>query len=234
MHRLEFAMAFGSLEARKVLTEARKLIGTSYADMDCSHFVCHAYTAAGFAYPYAATATFARAAAGPAGPFEQAAGSPQAADVLLFSGHMGLWDPEGCTVLGSNAECKRLKNDAPVLSSRSGGLRGPDFGIPKWWGSYQVYRWVGLKATGIKDLKKGDIVRLTRMINPTMVSHWKYGKECAQIGAGLAEGTRLTVEEVHATPGDMWVRVQIPGRQPPGYLKVAGEEYAHSFQAGVG
>jgi hypothetical protein len=223
-------MALTNQQSNQVLQAARKLIGKTYADIDCSHFVHEAYGNAGLTYEYAATATFVAAQAGPAGPFELIPSAPwQSADVLLFKGHMGLRDPDGCSVLGTNAECKRLNQRAPLLSSRSGGNRGPDYGIPSWWGSFKVYRWCGLRAGGISRLKQGQLIRPIRTINPTMVSHWKYSQDCASIGGGLTEAARLTVAEICTTPGQMWVRAVIPGSTPPRYLKIAGEEYARNF-----
>ncbi len=223
-------MALTSQQSNRVLEEARALIGKTYADIDCSHFVKDAYTSAGLSYDYAPTATFAATRAGTGGPFELVlASSLQSADVLLFTGHMGLWDPEGCSVLGTNAECKRLKQQAPVLSSRSSGNRGPDFGVPSWWGAYKVYRWCGLRAAGIINLKPGQLIRPIRAINPTMVAHWKYSRDCASVGGGLTVASRLTVVEVCLVPGQEWVRASIGGSNPAKFLKIAGEEYGRNF-----
>ena len=225
-------MPITPLQASNVLQCARGLIGKTYSDLDCSHFVCEAYSKAQLDYDYADTSSFAAACAGRYGPFKPVIGDRQAADVLLFKGHMGLWDPEGCTILGTNTECKRLKNEAPLLSSRSGGNRGPDFGQPKWWGSFSVYRWDGYVPGGIavKDLRVGQIVQPLRTITPARIAHWKYSKECGFVGGGLTNVTQLKIVETSTAPGAAWVKVQIPGSSPPRYLKIAGEEYAHNFR----
>lgn len=138
-------MSLDKIRAESVLSAARTLIGTPYKDLDCSYFVHKAYAIAGFHYAYQATATF-HTLVGKC--FEEVVDMKacEAADVLMFSGHMGLWDAQGCKVLEDaktpNQECIRFKNNLPFLSSRSGGGRGPDFGQMKWFGGLKkVYRW---------------------------------------------------------------------------------------------
>lgn len=124
----------------KVLEEARKLIGMSYDTLDCSHFVYESYVKAHLGYPYRNTKTFVDLVNSyflPVNPEQLEAG-----DVIVFDGHMGIWDPQGCSVLTTNRECQRLDNKAPFLSSRSSKNRGPDYGRLGWFGtSYKVYRW---------------------------------------------------------------------------------------------
>ena len=128
----------------RVLEQARLLIGTTYDQLDCSHFVHKAFAQAGMVYTYRNSASFA---SDPDDRFESVgfnldAGLLEPGDVIVFNGHMGIWDPDGCIILGGNEQCKNLKNKAPFLSSRSGGNRGPDYGQLKWWsGDYQVFRW---------------------------------------------------------------------------------------------
>ncbi|CAN5298694.1 hypothetical protein BH11PSE10_BH11PSE10_05580 [soil metagenome] len=82
----------------------------------------------------------------------------------------------------------------------------------------------------IINLQAGGNITPLRHINPTMVTHWKYAKECASIGGGLLPGAELRIAEVSKIPGAMWVRVEIPGRDPVAFLKIAGEEYALNFR----
>lgn len=224
-------MPITSLQATRVLEEGRRLIGKTYADFDCSHFVCEAYFKAELPYDYAATGAFASARAGIEGPFKLVPSRvPQPADVLLFSGHMGLWDPQGCAVLGTNNECKRLRESAPLLSSRSGGNRGPDFGIPAWWGNYRVFRWEGYSPAGINSLRLGQVIQPRLNINPVKVANWKYASECASVGAGLTGAAELKIVEINSTMFAPWIRVEIPGSDPARYLKIAGDEYAANFK----
>lgn len=146
-------MALNEKQVDELLATARTKIGTPYSEMDCSHFVHKSFEDAGHSYPYQNSATFDDLVR--LGYFERVAKSEggrynlKAGDVLVFSGHMGIWDPLGCEVLAQkdnpNPECKSLKNNAPFLSSRSGNSRGPDFGVTKWWGGDSsirgVYRW---------------------------------------------------------------------------------------------
>ena len=129
----------------RLLVQARSLIGIHYNSMDCSHFVQKAYANAGMKYDYLSSATFA---SDMNTHFKKIgvnlpASSLDPGDVIVFNHHMGIWDSEGCTVMGVDQECKRLQSDAPFLSSRSSKNRGPDFGrLNMWTGDYQVYRWV--------------------------------------------------------------------------------------------
>lgn len=128
-----------------VLTEARRLIGTSYSEMDCSHFVHRAYASAGLRYQYADSASFHLRASGVDRVFiELSPNEPkQAGDVIVMKGHMGIWDPEGCMAISNkeSAYCGKFSGNAPFLSAMSGGT---DYGKVEWWKSAKkVYRWIG-------------------------------------------------------------------------------------------
>lgn len=140
-------MALPEQQQKAILSAARALIGRKYHELDCSHFVQESYRTAGLTYPYTNTASFGSLvpeffAAVPK--LDQ--GEFQPADILMFGGHMGLWDPEGCRELKQagtpDAECESASSPMPFLSSRSGDDRGPDFGKVNWFGALQaVYRW---------------------------------------------------------------------------------------------
>lgn len=138
-------MPLTDAQKESILQNARALIGMKYDQIDCSNFVHRAYAAAKVTYPYRATASFDDLTIQYFNKLE-ASVTREAADVLMFSGHVGLWDPGGCTVLETakmpNPQCQSMKNNVPVLSSRSGKNRGPDFGQAKWFGEVKaVYRW---------------------------------------------------------------------------------------------
>jgi hypothetical protein len=63
-----------------------------------------------------------------------------------------------------------------------------------------------------------------------MASHWRFAAECAAIGGGLMPGPELRVVKVSKAPGNLWVWAELPGRDPPAFLKIAGEEYAPNFK----
>lgn len=80
------------------------------------------------------------------------------------------------------------------------------------------------------NVQVGRSIPPRRIINPTMVRHWKYAKECSEVGGGIMPGRNLKVVLTSNTPGQVWVKVELPGRDPVGYLKISGEEYAHNFR----
>ena len=79
-------------------------------------------------------------------------------------------------------------------------------------------------------LNPGQVITPIRLINRTMVSHWKYASENGDISGGLLPGAELTITEVSKRPGYLWVRAELPGRSPPATLKISGEEYALNFK----
>lgn len=120
----------------EILKKARTLIGTSYKDLDCSHFVHKAYDLAGFKYPYQNTSTFHLLS-----PFFEEVQEAEPGDVIVYTGHMGLYDPEGCNTM-STKECAKVKGDARVLSARSGNNLGVEYGRSVWFGEVKkIYRW---------------------------------------------------------------------------------------------
>ena len=138
----------------KLIINARLSIGIRHSVLDCSNFVNQVYGKAGMPYPYMSSKQFNTL---DKNKYFQYIGKDlpgsnlEVGDVLVFGAHMGIWDPKGCTALGSDAVCKKLENNAPLLSSRGdnskdakGNLKndlGVEYGIPTWWGSYNVYRW---------------------------------------------------------------------------------------------
>lgn len=82
----------------------------------------------------------------------------------------------------------------------------------------------------IISFRAGQFITPVRLINPTMISHWRYAKDCAAVGGGLLPGAELKIVELSKIPGAMWLRVEIPGRHPVATLKIAGEEFALNFR----
>jgi hypothetical protein len=137
----------------KVISLARTFIGIPHSTLDCSNAVWAAYSNAGMKYSY--KASWQIKPTSPPQNFKWIGknlppSQLQPADMIVFGSHMGIWDPDGCKTIGTNAECKNLKNNAPFLSSRGGDTdkngkvndRGQDYGRLEWWGSYNVYRWI--------------------------------------------------------------------------------------------
>ena len=135
-----------SYSPTKILDAARALVGTAYSSLDCSNFVHQVYDKAGLKYTYCATKSFP-AGTGKSSMFLELLDNTEilAGDVVLFPGHMGIWDPEGCRVIETSRECKRFEDQAPVLSSRSGKNLGVEYGKVEFFTKkgYSVYRWKG-------------------------------------------------------------------------------------------
>jgi hypothetical protein len=83
----------------------------------------------------------------------------------------------------------------------------------------------------INNLRKGSIIVPLQSTQSYQVRGWKYGKECCDIGNGLAPGTRLEVAEVSNIPGRMWVRAALPNTFPGKILKISADEFASFFKA---
>jgi hypothetical protein len=79
-------------------------------------------------------------------------------------------------------------------------------------------------------LNVGQFITPIRLINRTMISHWRYAKECGDVGGGLAPGAQLKIVALSKRPGLLWVCAEIPGRSPVAALKISGEEYAKNFR----
>jgi cell wall-associated NlpC family hydrolase len=112
-------------EGEKVIIAGEAWIGTPYQyggnsreGIDCSHFVYNAYLDAGFSYEYLSTSTF------PSSPHFEKVETPQAGDVVLFNGHMGIYNPHpseaGKTILNA-------------------GSKGVGYGRPSWYGTIVGY-----------------------------------------------------------------------------------------------
>lgn len=76
----------------------------------------------------------------------------------------------------------------------------------------------------------GEVITPRVSIDDARVRHWKYRSECAPLFGTLIPGAQLEVVETSKQPGQMWVRVKIPGRSPDAFLKVSGEEYSAAFR----
>jgi hypothetical protein len=83
----------------------------------------------------------------------------------------------------------------------------------------------------IIHLSAGEEITPRVPINDVRARNWKHHSECDPIHGTLIPGARLRIVEVSKRPGAMWVRVQIPGRSPAAFLKLAGDEYASAFQS---
>lgn len=95
--------------------------GNSVYGIDCSHFVWQVYNGIGLRYSYTPTSSFAGLSE-----FCEVM-APERGDVVLFSGHMGIYDPytptAGHTLYGAYSA-------------------GVGYSNPSWWsGSRRYFRW---------------------------------------------------------------------------------------------
>ena len=84
----------------------------------------------------------------------------------------------------------------------------------------------------VYKLEPGARITPKSFLTDEIVGRWTYAKESAQIGGGLVGGTAiLEVAETSGIShsGGTWVRVLLPGRDPPASLKLSGEEYTLNF-----
>ena len=129
----------GKLRA-KILQKARARIGTSYDKMDCSHMVQSAYEEAGLKFPYTETKSFQSILIGK---YFDKTTTPKPGDLILYPGHVGIYDPDGCSDVQST-ECKRMgeKSDSMrILSARSGKNMGVEYGQSSWFGKGDYLVW---------------------------------------------------------------------------------------------
>ena len=130
---------------KKLLSNARSLIGQPYDTLPCNEFVHKAFLLTGLKYEKKKTTDFPNLKDKTFVEVDfkkKSVNVLEPGDIILFQGHMGIWDPQGCTYLPENKECGRFKGDLPFLSSRTANNRGPDFGKIDWFGKVKaVYRW---------------------------------------------------------------------------------------------
>ncbi len=123
----------------KILTAARALIGKKYDELDCSHMVWNAYKAAGYDFPYSSTSSYESILIDVYFiAIEEKDLNP--ADLILYAGHVGIYDPDGCTVVNT-AQCQAQKDntDMRILSARSGKNLGTEYGRSTWFGKPKKY-----------------------------------------------------------------------------------------------
>ncbi|NOT26819.1 MAG: hypothetical protein HOP16_12035 [Acidobacteria bacterium] len=72
--------------------------------------------------------------------FKRVEGDPKPGDLVLYPGHVGIYDPDGCADIAT-AECKKLDSDARILSARSGKNLGVEYGRSAWFGTPTCLRW---------------------------------------------------------------------------------------------
>jgi cell wall-associated NlpC family hydrolase len=131
-----------------LLEKARAYIGTPYSKLDCSHFVHDAYKDAGLEFPYSDTKHYDTLLVGKYFRKLDKAEEPKPGDLVLFSGHVGIYDPDGCSTVHTT-ECKRLSKQSDsmrLLSARGSGKPtdvGVEYGQISWWSGGRYLRWVG-------------------------------------------------------------------------------------------
>ena len=101
-----------------------------------------AYERAGLTYTYMSTEFLSKEAT--AQTYFKTATDPRPGDLALYPGHVGIFDPEGCTAT-KTAECQKLDGNARILSARSGKNLGVEYGRSAWFGTPQYLRWKAFK-----------------------------------------------------------------------------------------
>jgi hypothetical protein len=62
-----------------------------------------------------------------------------------------------------------------------------------------------------------------------MIQYWKYKRESDSFNGSFMEGSAFKIIAVNKVPGRMWIRILVPGSDPPRYLKISGEEFSLNF-----
>lgn len=76
-------------------------------------------------------------------------------------------------------------------------------------------------------LRPGMQIMPRMMISPQKAAHWSYANTNPSVMGGMLPNTLLRVVEISISPP--FVCLEIPGRTPPAFLKVTGEELAMNF-----
>ena len=82
------------------------------------------------------------------------------------------------------------------------------------------------------QVKIGFLITPRFNLSDAHLVHFKYFDECDPIRGSLIAGiAHLTIVEKspHDNFSDKWLKVSIPGCDPPRILKLSGEEYAMKF-----
>ena len=182
-------------EGAKIITAGETWLGVSYLyggdsrdGIDCSHFVHRAYQEAGFDYDYLSTSYLSKSQN------FVPVGVPQAGDLILFQGHVGIYNP------------KPPKAGKTVLSA---GNTGVHYGKPGWYTKpYTYYRYFKTVATNTESSmqKKAAVTKVSDSINAV---DWFHHKAIQEGGIPLSSaertffeprfGTDLSKVRVHAS-----------------------------------
>ena len=77
-------------------------------------------------------------------------------------------------------------------------------------------------------LQPGAIVKPRFMLTPDRARQWKNAATNASIGGGIMAGTAMRVDTVSRMPPA--VRLELPGRSPPAFITLTGDEIANLFE----
>jgi hypothetical protein len=79
------------------------------------------------------------------------------------------------------------------------------------------------------NLQEGQTIYSTKILMDSKVQHWKYKDQCDRLYGSFAPGSAFKIVDVNRVPGDLWVRVLIPGSDPSRFLKIWGGDYSGNF-----
>jgi hypothetical protein len=122
----------------------------------------------------------------------------------------------------------KLSNDIANASNGAGksmNLTGKEADPPAI-----IFRPKDKASYSLYQLSAGDNVSATRLIPAGMINNWKFTNECGFYGGGFVAGTTFLIAEINKVPGNIWVRLKIPGSSPVQYLKVSGGEFSSNFR----
>lgn len=82
----------------------------------------------------------------------------------------------------------------------------------------------------IINLSVGSSIFSKRYLRNAQVRNWKFKDGFSGFYNDIMPGVAFKITELNKVPGNMWVKVEIPGSNPQQYLKITGDEFANNFR----
>lgn len=84
-------------------------------------------------------------------------------------------------------------------------------------------------AKPVIAMKAGDVVINKFKLTNSIIKHWMYSAECADVFGGISPGSEFKVIETQSVRHPFWIILAIPGRDPVASLKLSAQEFVMQF-----